>query len=256
MHPDHPARQLIGRSRVHAEWRPLLLQALEAVDPDYLQELIDDPDWLPGPEQVFAAFRRDRRNCRYLLFGESPYPRPESANGIAFQDASVSGLWSENGLSKAVNRATSLRNLIKTALLAEGHLQADAEGRITQQAIARLDKSRLVGSLDAFFAALEARGVLAFNALPVLHAGRGKTREARRWHGFLERLLQGLRQEGITLVLWGRIAEDILALPGARHFRVLQSEHPYNVSFIHNPVMRRLFADWRLLGSPPQGTGG
>jgi uracil-DNA glycosylase len=255
MHPEHPANRLIGQSRVHDEWRPLLLQALETVDHGYLQELIDDPDWLPGPDRLFAAFRRDRRNCRYLLFGESPYPRPESANGIAFQDAAVGDLWSGNGLSKAVNRATSLRNLIKTALVAEGHLQTDDDGRITQQAIARLDKSRLIGNLDAFFTALEARGVLAFNALPVLRTGRNKTREARHWHGFLERLLQGLRRDGITLVLWGRIAEDILALPGAAHFRVLQSEHPYNVSFIHNPVMRRLFADWRLLGSPRQGTG-
>ena len=74
-------------------------------------------------DRLLAAFQRDRAGVRYLLIGESPYPRRASANGIAFYDAAVDSLWSEQGLSKAVNRATSLRNIVKTALLAEGLLQ-------------------------------------------------------------------------------------------------------------------------------------
>ena len=50
-----------------------------------------------------------------------------------------------------------------------------------------------------------------------------------------------------TLILWGKIAERILALPGARGHAVLQAEHPYNLGFIHNPDMQALFARWRLL---------
>ena len=245
--PTEAAAALLRQSRVHPEWQPLLAEALQAVDDDYLAELIADPGWLPGPERLFAAFRRDRSGCRYLLFGESPYPRAESANGIAFQDAAVGRLWSESGLSKAVNRATSLRNLLKTALIAEGLLQPDAQGRIEQAAIAALDKRGLIDTLDDFFAALEARGVLAFNALPVLRDGCPKAREARRWQGFLERLLAGLKNDGIVLILWGKIAENILSLPSARSFPVLRSEHPYNIGFIRNPEMQRLFAEWRLL---------
>ncbi len=87
---------------------------------------------MPGSDQLLAAFKRERSGVRYLLIGESPYPRRESANGIAFYDAAVGSLWSEQGLSKPVNRATSLRNIIKTALLAEGLLDKDADGKIPQ----------------------------------------------------------------------------------------------------------------------------
>ena len=87
-------------------------------------------NWLPGRDHLFAAFQRDLVNCRYILIGESPYPRRQSANGIAFYDAAVDQLWSDKGLSKAVNRATSLRNIIKTALLAQGLIEPDADGKI------------------------------------------------------------------------------------------------------------------------------
>ncbi len=247
MKPETAAQRLLRQSAVHPEWRGPLANALQAVDGSYLEQLLEDDSWLPGPDRLFAAFRRDRAHCRYLLFGESPYPRAESANGIAFHDAAVDRLWSDSGLSKAVNRATSLRNLIKTALIAEGHLLPDAEGRVTQQAIAALDKRGLIRRLDELFDALEARGVLAFNALPVLRPGHGKAREFRHWQGFLNRLLHGLSGQPITLILWGRIAEDILALPEAARFRALCSEHPYNISFIHNPDMQQLFGEWRLL---------
>ncbi len=116
---------------------------------------------------------------RYLLIGESPYPRRESANGIAFYDAAVGELWSDRGLSKAVNRATSLRNIVKTALLGEGLLQRDADGKITQDAIARLDKSGLIQTLPELFDNLASAGFLMLNATPVLHPERKPAVEAR-----------------------------------------------------------------------------
>ena len=111
---------LIERSEVHDDWRPILAESLLTLDPDYIESLLLDNAWLPGVDRLLAAFQRDLSGLRYLLIGESPYPRRESANGIAFYDAAVGKLWSEQGLSKAVNRATSLRNIVKTALVAEG----------------------------------------------------------------------------------------------------------------------------------------
>ncbi len=247
MDNSNDIKRLLDLNGVHPQWRAPLTRALARLEPGYLEELLNQPDWLPGPARLLAAFRRDRAGCRYLLFGESPYPRAASANGIAFQDAAVTSLWSESGLSKAVNRATSLRNLLKTALIAEGLIQPMPDGSVPQSRIAALDKSGLTASLDELFQRLEACGVLAFNALPVLRDGHSKAREARRWEGFLDRLLEELRDDDITLILWGRIAERILALPGARGHAVLQAEHPYNLGFIHNPEMQALFARWRLL---------
>jgi uracil-DNA glycosylase len=232
-------------AQVHHEWQQILTDSLATVDPDYLQSLLQDDSWLPGAGQLLSAFKRDRRGVRYLLIGESPYPRRESANGIAFFDAAVGKLWSEQGLSKQVNRATSLRNILKTTLLAEGLLDKDDEGKVTQAAIAAIDKHQLVSTLNGFFANLQQAGLLMLNATPVLHPERKPVQEARYWQAFLEQLLASIAEhatEQITLLLWGKIAQQVEAMPASRPYRKLICEHPYNLSFIDNPQMQNLFA--------------
>jgi uracil-DNA glycosylase len=228
----------------------MLIDALAAVDADYLSQLLHSKDWLPGIDNLFSAFRRDRLGVRYVLVGESPYPRRQSANGIAFYDAAVNELWSGTGLSKSVNRATSLRNLIKTALLAEGYIEIDSQGKISQASIARVDKSGMVKTLSEVFHALENNGFLMLNATPVLHPERKPSLEAKYWHGFLVRLLERLADslnQTVTLVLWGKIAELIESLEVADRYHKLVCEHPYNLSFIQNPKMNSLFRELKLL---------
>ncbi|MCP4335055.1 MAG: uracil-DNA glycosylase [Gammaproteobacteria bacterium] len=247
------AEKLIRRSGVHDDWRPLLIDALGKLEQDYLQALIDDSSWLPGIDWLLAAFRRDLGGVRYLLIGESPYPRRESANGIAFYDAMVGSLWSEQGLSKAVNRATSLRNIVKAALLAEGHLRRDGEGKISQQSIASIDRSGLVETLGELFENLQHAGFLMLNATPVLHPQRKPVEEARYWRAFLERLLELIALQApaqVTLLLWGKIAKLVEAMPASSNYRKLVCEHPYNISFIDNPEMQGLFAELALLQIP------
>ena len=70
-------------------------------------------------KKIFNAFTQPLDNTRYILYGESPYPREASANGFAFWDAAVGEVWFAQGLSKSVNRATSLRNFFKMLLTAE-----------------------------------------------------------------------------------------------------------------------------------------
>ena len=243
--------ELIERSAVHPEWHSILSDALSAVDPRYLASLLADERWLPGSDHLLAAFRRDRAGLRYLLIGESPYPRRESANGIAFQDAAVGSVWSDSGLSKAVNRATSLRNIVKTAILAEELAEPGADGKLDQARIAALDKTGLIDSLGEFFDNLHRAGFLLLNATPVLHPERKPAVEARYWTDFLDRLLTSLATDSApspTLLLWGRIAQHVCELPGSRDLPQLVAEHPYNVSFIDNPQMRALFARLGLLG--------
>lgn len=247
---------LLERSRVHPDWQNILESTLARLDQEYLDALLEDRDWLPGANRLLAAFRRDRNGLRYLLIGESPYPRVESANGIAFYDAAVDGLWSEKGLSKSVNRATSLRNIIKTALLAEGHLSVDATGRLTQAAIAGMDKSSLVQTLAELVDNLQQAGFLLLNATPVLHARRKPVEEARYWQGFLQQLLESVATASprrLRLVLWGKIAQRIEALPASASYDRLACEHPYNISFIDNPAMRELFAELQVLSRPASG---
>lgn len=244
---------LIQNSGVHDDWRQILAESLSTLETSYLDELLQDSEWLPGVDRLLSAFQRDRSGVRYLLIGESPYPRHESANGIAFYDAAVDGLWSDQGLSKAVNRATSLRNIVKTALVAEGHLHKDADGKITQQAIAELDKRDLVQTLAGLFANLERAGFLMLNATPVLHPGRKPAQEAGYWQEFLERLLTLIAANSaqrITLLLWGKIAKLVADMPASKNYDKLVCEHPYNISFIDNPDMLKLFAEVRVLQKP------
>ena len=244
--------QLLKSSSVHDEWIEPLSNALQTVDSTYLKTLVQDTSWLPGREKIFAAFQRDLTHCQYILFGESPYPRAESANGIAFYDAAVTDLWSDKGLSKPVNRATSLRNIMKTALLAQGLIVPEADGKTPQSTIAALDKKHLIQDIHQLFAALQNKGFLMFNATPVLHPERKPNKEAQYWTGFVNQLLieiKQLKKDLPVLVLWGKIAQQIEDMPAAEGFPKLRSEHPYNISFIHNKIMLQLFKQLNLLSN-------
>ncbi len=225
----------------HPEWHPILSDALEAMNGTYLQQLDKHADYLPEPSALFAAFSRPLSATRYILFGESPYPRAVSANGYAFWDASVGELWSDTGLSKAVNRATSLRNLIKMLLYARGDLTED----FSQSAIAALDKTHYHLTLDALFKGLLAQGFMLLNA-SLVYEKDNVPYHARKWAPFMGVLLDRLVSEkpDMVLVLLGRIAEKI---PGHERFNSLRAEHPYNVSFITNPTVVNWFKPMDLL---------
>ncbi len=77
-----------------ASWRPHLLAGLEAMmraDPQYLPVLSTD-NYLPTQGRLFAAFALPIDKVRYVLVGEGPYPRTESATGVCFMDGAVGDL--------------------------------------------------------------------------------------------------------------------------------------------------------------------
>ncbi|MCD6044902.1 MAG: ung [Gammaproteobacteria bacterium] len=232
-------------SVIDPSWLPLVQSALEAVSSDYKLSLLKDPNWLPGPNAIFNAFSLPLTQLKVILFGESPYPRAISANGYAFYDASVGNLWSESGLSKAVNRATSLRNIIKLLLLAEGALAAD---NVSQAAIAALDKSKFIQTLPELFAALKQRGFLLLNASLVL-SHKPVQIDSKAWQPFMAKLLALIAERApkTELLLWGRLAQVIDSFPASHHFRRHYAEHPYNLSFIHNPDVLAYFKPLHLL---------
>jgi uracil-DNA glycosylase len=97
---------------------------------------------------------------------------------------------------------------------------------------------------------LERAGFLMLNATPVLHPQRKPTQEARYWLEFLECLLTLVAQSSpqrITLLLWGKIAKLVEAMPASQAYARLVCEHPYNISFIDNPDMLQLFSKLRIL---------
>jgi uracil-DNA glycosylase len=228
-------------SPVHAEWQEIVGRALQSMSPDYLQNLSHFSEWLPGAPSLLNAFSQPRHTVRYLLMGESPYPRRLSANGYAFWDAQVNALWSGSGLSREVNRATSLRNFLKMLLHAEGVLDRD----FSKDAISRIDKGAYYQTASEFFKGLLTRGFLLLNATLVFEKGK-VSEHAKMWRPFLGKFLELLAQDRphITLILFGKVAELV---PERHRFDCMVAEHPYNLSFITNPDVIAFFKPLKLL---------
>lgn len=229
-------------NQYHSDWKKILTNSLESMDQNYLQQLINSSDWLPGITHLFAAFSLPLHKTKYILLGESPYPRSESANGYAFWDNAVDTLWSSKGLSKTVNRATSLRNWIKMLLVARGDLKMNYT---SQECIANLDKHELVQTGEQLFNGMMDRGILLLNASLVYSPGKVPY-HARNWKPFMNTFLSqlSLANPSIQLILLGKIAETISSnkLPVG-----LIAEHPYNISFITNQKVIEFFKPLDLL---------
>jgi uracil-DNA glycosylase len=242
-----------------ASWRPILRKGLEQLaeaNADYLPELEKDT-YLPTEGRLFAAFAQPLDTVKYVLVGEGPYPRPESATGVCFMDGAVKSLWSEKGFSKQVNRATSLRNFMKMLLVADGQLKPDNTSgeAVTHVAhMANEPNSPFIQTLIDLQDNLTQHGFLLLNAALVFRSHIPPLKEAKAWQPFLQTVLSALADHASekgkappTLVLWGKIAEQLKALPSNARFPKAVSEHPYNLSFILSATMQELFGPMHVL---------
>nr|WP_229257768.1 uracil-DNA glycosylase [Duganella margarita] len=253
-----PSTILEALQRADVSWRPLLIEGLEAMmaaTPDYLPQLAQD-QYLPTEQRLFAAFALPLNSVKYVLVGEGPYPRAESATGVCFMDGAVGGLWSEEvggGLSKPVNKATSLRNFMKMLLVADGQLQlsntaGDAMAAVSAQA--RSGAGSHILTLADMQRKLTEQGFLLLNASLVFRSHVAPVKDAKAWLPFFQTVMAGLAKQATTvptMVLWGKIAELLSKLPVMKDFPQIVAEHPYNLSFIGNAAMHDLFRPMRLL---------
>jgi uracil-DNA glycosylase len=235
-----------------SSWRPHLeagLRAMAELDPAYLPTLATD-DYLPTGGRLFAAFAQPIDQVRYVLMGEGPYPREESATGVCFMDGAVGTLWSDTGLSKPVNRATSLRNFMKMLLVADGQLNIDDTGGAALAPIAKSSQQNgMIQTLAELQDNLIGEGFLLLNASLVFRKHVAPVVDARAWVPFQRAVFAALagRAEKPTLVLWGKIAEQLDKLPETEGLPSIRAEHPYNLSFIGHRGMQDFFGPMRLL---------
>lgn len=237
--------QVFNLNVIHPSWMECIERGLAQINTTYLQALNNSQEWLPGPDKIFNAFSLPLTEVKYVLFGESPYPRKQSANGYAFWDASVKELWSDTGLSKKVNRATSLRNLIKMLLIAEGALDVhDA----SQTAITKIDKRKFVQTSDELFSNFLKQGFLLMNTTPVLYQS-SPLKDAREWRPFIKELLQCLAEKRpqTQFIFLGRVANSIDPLISHLNLKRFYAEHPYNLSFPSNKKVLSFFRPIHLI---------
>jgi uracil-DNA glycosylase len=226
-------------------WNDILNQAFDALDKEYQEFLDKDSGYIPNKDNYLNAFKTlPLEDVKYILFGQDPYPRVESASGYAFIDSNVKALFAPNGLSKEVNKATSLRNFIKMLLVSMGRLSSQDT---SQQAIAKIPKDDLIDSIDELRINFEKNGVLLLNMALVFTDKKDSTKHIKEWRGFIKVLLSKLQNRDITLILFGNHAKDIQKRFDLSSFHIIHTPHPYNTSFITNKDAQNLFGSMKLL---------
>jgi uracil-DNA glycosylase len=231
---------------IDKSWQGILQKAFDAFEPEYLNYLQNNNGYFPDKNNFLNAFKTlSLEKTQYILFGQDPYPRQESAIGYAFIDGKVQSIFSSSGLSKEVNRATSLRNFVKMLLLCEGELDED----FSKAALSRIDMSRYIQTIHQLRENFEKNGVLLLNMALVFSTKEESKKHIKAWRGFIRNFLAELYKEkkDIELILFGKIAEEVEKLDEAKYFKKHFLPHPYNISFITDSKAHKLFAPMHLL---------
>ncbi len=229
----------------HNSWQDLLSKAYDALDVEYQKFLEENKSYFPVKSEYLNAFKTlPRDKVKYILFGQDPYPRVQSAGGYAFIDEKVQTIFSDTGLSKEVNRATSLRNFVKMALVASGDLKKEDT---SQEAISRVDKKSFINSIDELRINFEKNGVLLLNTALIFTDKKSSIKHVKQWRPFIQSLLASLEEDSPKLILFGTHAKELKKRLRLENFKTLELEHPYNHTFISNPKALELFGAMRLL---------
>ena len=232
--------------KVDSSWQDIINRALNNLDDSYLEFLQQNQEYFPNQVNFLNAFKTLPLNkTKYILFGQDPYPRDESAIGYAFIDGAVKSLWDENnGLSKEVNKATSLRNFMKMLLICEGELKNEDTSK---DAIKNIDTSKYIQSIMQLKDNFEKNGVLLLNTALIFTSKEDSKKHVKMWKPFISALLKQIKDENIKLILFGSMAKEIEKFEVTNDFEKFYCEHPYNVSFITNKNVQELFCQMKLL---------
>jgi len=231
---------------VDPSWQEIIEYAYSGLSPKYREFLEKNSGYFPTYSNFLNAFHTlSLENTKYILFGQDPYPRIESASGYAFIDKNVKNLFSEKGFSKEVNRATSLRNFLKMLLLSEDYLSSDD---LSQNAISKIPKDKFIDSIDELRLNFEKNGVLLLNTALIFTCKEDTKYHVKEFRVFMQRLLSRLVERKIKLILFGAMAKDIKKqLPAAIEFKTVETLHPYNIGFIHDSKAWDIFVPMKLL---------
>ncbi len=237
---------------IDKSWQDILQKSLNSLDSEYMKFLQKDEGYFPKYEHFLNVFKTlSRTHTKAILFGQDPYPREESAIGYAFIDGKVGDIFSHTGLSKEVNKATSLRNFIKMQLKAEGFLHV----KPTQEDIANLPKENLIKTINELKNNFEKEGILLLNRALVFTNKKDTRLHVKAFKPFMKTFLGELKNEKLDLILFGNEAKTIKELLPLNHnFNLISTPHPYNISFIENEDVLGYFKNLKLMSADIQKT--
>jgi uracil-DNA glycosylase len=180
---------------------------------------------IPKSELIFNVFTKMRpEEVRCVLYGEDPYPRITSANGIAFWDTEIQH-WDDK------TNGNSLKNILKGLLVAKG--LADYNTPITEcRKIARNNHFMMPPVLFEYW--LE-QGVFLINTAFTFSSIVDKNRHFEFWRPFHSALIHALNVQKSSpyYILWGRKAqqwEKTISRTIDQPSKIIKQGHP---AFIH-----------------------
>ncbi|MEJ2544298.1 MAG: uracil-DNA glycosylase family protein [Calditrichaceae bacterium] len=180
---------------------------------------------IPKPGLIFNVFSKMRpEEVRCVLFGEDPYPRITSANGIAFWDLEIQQ-WDDK------TNGNSLKNMLKGLLIAKG--LADYKTSIAEcRKIAREDNFMCPPQL---FEHWLRQGVFLINSSLTFSSIVDKNQHFDFWRSFHSALIHALNVQKTSpyYILWGRKAqqwEKTISKTIDQPSKIIKQGHP---TFIH-----------------------
>ena len=234
--------------KIDNSWSEIIEYSYDGLSLKYRKFLEKNNGYFPDFYNFLNSFSTlPLEKTKYILFGQDPYPRKESANGYAFIDANIKTIFSDKGFSKEVNRATSLRNFLKMLLLSQGYLSADD---LTQRAISAISKQKMIYSINDLRLNFEKNGILLLNSSLIFTSKDDTKLHIKEFKPFLKRLLSRIDQNRVTLILFGKMAQEIKKIfPKNNNFATLEAIHPYNIDFIYDKKVHTFFKPLPLITS-------
>jgi uracil-DNA glycosylase len=179
---------------MHQTWQVMLADQRERLA-GISAKLESEPEVVPQPDRIMAAFATDPADQRVLIVGQDPYPNPSHAIGLAF----------------AVPPGTqplppTLKNIYR-------ELSSDV--------------SVVAPALQSW----AARGVLLLNRHLTTRAGESAAHVGLGWQNFTAAAvsaLADLQGRNLVAILWGQKAQELKPLLGEA--LVISSPHPSPLS--------------------------
>ncbi len=213
--------------RLPMSWELFLKDAIDfSAFYSELNTLLKNTEFItPQPELIFNVFHLvNPEDVRCVLFGEDPYPRRSSANGVAFWDAEIKS-WQDK------TNGNSLKNILKALLTADG--LADYNTPITHCREIALE--RQLKSPQELFQLWLSQGVLLINTSLTFAGPAQKKIHFEFWRPFHRAVIAALnkRAESPYYILWGKKAqawESTILQSIDKPDKIIKQGHP---TFIH-----------------------
>ncbi|MFI6148730.1 macro domain-containing protein [Streptomyces sp. NPDC051109] len=197
-------------------WLPLLKPVIEA-QPDAARFIGKgrSPEVVPVRELTFQALKPNPpHKWKVVAFGQNPYPRPESATGIAMFDNAFND-WKDSQFGRVI----SIRCIIKAAAMWKYGIAK----KTPIAEIRALLKERDTVQPPEWFQAMLTQGVLLLNASLTASGdgAMGTDRHTAFWRPVAERIIEEIlkakqdadeEDRGIVFAWWGAHARNLKAV--------------------------------------------